>query len=232
MPKPGWTRRNALPFSAEKFSSGWIFSPRPVASAGLSCRKNGMSEPREAAISLSFSGESGFLKSSLSASRVVAALPLPPPSPAARGILFHRSIATPSLIFAAERKFSAARKTRFFEFTGNLLSLHESWIPFPPRSKKSSSQKFTGCMMVSSSWNPSARLPRMFSSKLTLQGDFFLRRLCIYKRKTRRRKFAGALRKLILATSIVKYAETAAGNERGDIAAAEAHVSVGVEQFG
>src|SRR5882762_1899728 len=46
-------------------------------------------------------------------------------------------------------------------------------MPWPPREKLNRSNTGTGCITVSSSWNPSARWPRTFSSRLTLQGDLF-----------------------------------------------------------
>jgi len=52
--------RNTLSRNAEKKSSGWIFSPRPVTSAGWFWRKNGTSEPSAAASSFSFAAGSGW----------------------------------------------------------------------------------------------------------------------------------------------------------------------------
>ena len=55
------------------------------------------------------SGDNGPPKSSFNPSSVVAALPLPPPNPAASGMCFSSSSRTPSLTPAASRNTAAAR---------------------------------------------------------------------------------------------------------------------------
>src|SRR6266481_3549664 len=69
--------------------------------------------------------------------------------------------------------FSAAWYTRLRESVGRLGSLQVSLIPWLTRSNDIRSKRLIGCITVSNSWNPSTRLPRMFSSKLILQGDGF-----------------------------------------------------------
>ena len=175
MPKPGCIRRNQAPRSAEKLSIGSTISPRPVASAGLVCRKNGTSDPSVAAILRSCSGTSGSPNSSFNPSNVVAALPLPPPKPAAKGSFFSRCSPTPSRMPAASRNIFAARKTRLRESVGRAAQLQVKRMLCPDRSNLSRSNTATGCITVSNSWKPSARRPRIFSRRFTLQSDCFSR---------------------------------------------------------
>src|SRR5450759_2692517 len=69
----------------------------------------------------------------------------------------------------------------------------------------------------------------MFSSRLTLQGDGFSRRMAVHERKTRQQNLLarGAKR---FSRLVVEHFETAAGNERRDVPTAEAGVGVGVKQ--
>src|SRR5689334_21963201 len=99
-------------------------------------------------------------------------------------------------------------------------------------------------MTLSRAWNPSARLPRIFSNRLTLQGDFFSRLIAtptshhgwsIQLARPRCSKVAQAepdiknantkvlahfeeAEKLLMD---VKHPKTAAGNHRRNIAATE-----------
>ena len=70
-----------------------MISPRPVQRAAHGVRKNGMSEPSDAAISCRRAGPSLPSWSWSSPSRVVAASLLPPPSPAPWGMDFCRVMA-------------------------------------------------------------------------------------------------------------------------------------------
>src|SRR5450759_4842034 len=69
----------------------------------------------------------------------------------------------------------------------------------------------------------------MFSSRLTLQGDGFSRRMAVHERKTRQQKLLARGAKKF-SRLVVEHFETAAGNERRDVPAAEAGVGVGVKQ--
>src|ERR1035437_2752171 len=69
----------------------------------------------------------------------------------------------------------------------------------------------------------------MFSSRLTLQGDGFSRRMAVHERKTRKQKLLGRGAKRF-SRLVVEHFETAAGNERRNVPAAEAGVGVGVKQ--
>ena len=151
-----------------------ICSPRPVASAGWPCRKNGTSEPSDAARRCNCSGASGPPNSSFNPSSVVAALPLPPPKPAASGMFFSSSSRTPvldSCRLQKQRRGAIHQVARVGRQAGHVAAQlnalagpreaqpveHADRVatPFPVRESRP------------------ARWPRMFSSRLTLQGDCF-----------------------------------------------------------
>ena len=70
----------------------------------------------------------------------------------------------------------------------------------------------------------------MFSSRLTLHGEFFSRRMAFHENKTRQREFVGALTKWIRTQLIaVEHTEPAIGHQRHNIATAKADIGVGVE---
>ena len=82
--------------------AGSIFSPRPVQREAPVVRKNGMSEPSDAASSCMESTLSLKLLSRFNPSKVIAASLLPPPSPAPWGIVFLSKIAQWHRIPAAD----------------------------------------------------------------------------------------------------------------------------------
>ena len=109
MPNPGWIRIQQQPRKTGNGSSGaHLFSP-----PGRQCRavlqEEGYIRAQGGGDFVQLPGRKGAPNSSFNPSSVVAALPLPPPNPAAMGICFSRCSRTPSLIPAFSRNAAAAR---------------------------------------------------------------------------------------------------------------------------
>src|SRR5512139_460473 len=94
-------------------------------------------------------------------------------------------------------------------------------MPEPERVNESSSATGTGCSTVSSSWKPSARRPRMLSSRLTLQGDGRMRG--INKKGANRGVLAPGNWEVGL---VFEDAESTAGHHGEHLAAAETQIRV------
>jgi len=131
-----------------------------------------MSDPIGSAISVSASRDNFASKSSLSASNTEAASLLPPPSPAPCGIFLLSSMEIAGSILVASKNAFAARTARLSSSCGTDGSSQRSLIPFPGGSFSilSSSYNEIGAMIVSSSWKPSSRRPRIFSDRLIFAG--------------------------------------------------------------
>ena len=203
-----------------------------MASAGWFCRKNGTSEPSAAASSFNFAGGKRLVEQFVQreqGGRGVAA------AAAEAGGQRNFFLQMDSDAVADFCRLQKRRRPRDGQDSANRSAdsrrLQESSIPLPPRSNVSSiahvDRVHDGFEFVKAV----GRLPRMFSSRLTLQGDFFSRRIGLHKNKTRQRQAVGALMQNDFGHGqIVEHLEPAAGNERRNVAAAEADVGVRVKQ--
>src|SRR5262249_25159194 len=85
----------------------------------------------------------------------------------------------------------------------------------------------TGCIIVSSSWKPSGRFPRMFSSRLTLQNDDFSKPMN-KKCANSRWRIKSAKPSPDVLRSTVENRESAARKFRRDITTAKSDRGIGV----
>ena len=81
-------------FSVGGSGRGWISSPLPIPNAVPPLRKNGTSEPRSAAMEMRSESDMSRFQKHRRANKVIAALELPPPSPAPKGMFFLRVMDT------------------------------------------------------------------------------------------------------------------------------------------
>jgi hypothetical protein len=183
--------RNALPRSAGKNSSGWIFSPRPVASAGRPWRKNGTSEPSAAASSFRvLRGQrpaEQFVQREQRGRGIAAAAAQ---AGGERDFFLQMDMRTP-------RKFAPAKTGgRAVNQIFGIHRQHRRCRTVRPRFRALERQPVAKVDRLHDGFEfvkAVGRLPRMFSSRLTLQGDDFSSGMGFTKSKTRQRKIAGAL---------------------------------------
>ncbi|MDF9832190.1 hypothetical protein M2103_000398 [Ereboglobus sp. PH5-5] len=146
------TRRPAS-LRAAPPESGSARSPRPRITTGPPCKNNAQSDPIPPASSASCARPSGRPAASFNARKTIAALLLPPPSPAPVGIRLCRENCAPLPHPLALRNASAARKTKFVASTGTAASAHVSsnGAPSPINSIRISSPNDTGATTDSKS---------------------------------------------------------------------------------
>ena len=227
MPKPGWTRRKAVPLRAGKGAKASICSPRPVARAGVERRKNGTSEPQRAARECRASGPRGPPKSAFKPSRVVAALPLPPPRPAASGIRFFevQADALPDACRLEKELGGAIGQIARVRWQSRLVARHFKSLAGPAQGQtvKHRHGLHDRFQLV----EPVGTLAQDVQQQVDLAGRLFFQGHRRQKKGANTGVLAPSNQARARRLVGVENPEAAVGHKRGDVAAAVAQVRVG-----